>query len=134
MRALGSADVSSPPRPGPLGRLAGRLSLAEGVGLIVLSLGYGISLLVGAPHNRGLALFGAGLGVLFGAGLALAGRGLQRGRRGAWSPAFVAQILLTPVGIGLVQSGQPVAAVLVLVPALVTGALLLLSPPRPGEG
>ena len=125
--------MTTQPRPRPLARLAGRVVLAEGVALALISLGYAISLLIGSPHNRGLALIGAGLGLLFGAGLGLAGRGLRRGRRAAWSPAFVAQILLTPVGIGLAQSGQPVAAVLVLVPAVLTGALLLLGAPRPVE-
>lgn len=99
--------------------------------MMVITAGFAVSLLIGSPHNRGLALVGTAMMFTFGAGLALAGRGLQRGRRSAWSPAFVAQILLTPVGIGLAQGGQPVAAVLVLVPAVLTGALLLLSAPRP---
>lgn len=99
--------------------------------MMVITAGFAVSLLIGSPHNRGLALVGTAMMFAFGAGLALAGRWLQRGRRGAWSPAFVAQILLTPVGIGLAQGGQPVAAMLVLVPAVLTGALLLLSAPRP---
>jgi len=103
----------------------------EGAVIFLVSLAYGVSILVGHPHNRGLALFGAGLGLLAGACLALSGRSLRRGSSRTWSPALVAQLLLIPVGIGLAQGGQGVIAVLVLVPAALVALLLLLGAPRP---
>ena len=108
--------------------------LGEGSGLVLLSLGYAVSLLVGHPHNRGLALFGALLGLGFGLGLVLAGRSLQRGQgRAAWSPSLLAQLIALPVGIGLVQGGRAVIGVLVLIPALAALILLLLGAPRPAQ-
>lgn len=104
---------------------AATLVAAEGLALLGLSLAYAGLILVGHPHNRALALFGAGLGVLFGAGLFVAGRGLGNRRRAAYSPSLLAQIIAVPVGIGLVQGHRPVIAAAVLAPAVVVLALLL---------
>jgi hypothetical protein len=106
-------------------RLAGPVVLAEGVALVLLCLGYGISLLVGHPHNRGLALSGAGFGLFVGIGLGYAGRDLWRSRRWPWSPAFLAQLLMLPVGIGLIQGGHSWYGVAVLAPAAIAGLLLI---------
>jgi hypothetical protein len=113
--------------------LAGWVVLGEGVALTLLCVGYAVSLVVGHPHNRGLALVGALFGLLCGLALLLAGRGLRQGARWPWSPAFLAQLFMLPVGIGLVQGGQGVYGVLVLAPAIAAGALLVLAPPRPVE-
>src|SRR5438067_1577409 len=51
---LGSRAVGAQAR-----RLAGPLVQAEGVALLLLCAGYAVSLVLGHPHNRGLALFGA---------------------------------------------------------------------------
>ncbi|MDQ1688806.1 MAG: hypothetical protein QOK42_1781 [Frankiaceae bacterium] len=123
---LGSRPVGAQAR-----RLAGPLVLAEGAALLLLCAGYAVSLLVGHPHNRGLALFGALLGGGFGAALVLGGRALRQGKRWAWTPSFLAQLLAVPVGIGLVQGGHGEYGVVVLAPALVTGVLLLAGAPRP---
>ena len=113
-------------------RLAGPVVLGEGVVLALVCVGYSISLLIGHPHNRGLALFGALLGLVFGLGLMLAGRSLRRGSgRAAWTPSLLAQILALPVGFGLLQGDQAVIAALVLVPALAALVLLVLGAPRP---
>lgn len=115
-------------------RRAGGLVLVEGGAVLLLCLAYAVSLLAGKPHNRGLALVGAGLGALLGLVLVLLGRALagSTGRR-AWSPALVAQLLAVPVGVGLVQGRHLVLAVLVLCPALLAALLLVLGAPRPDE-
>src|SRR3954449_3745823 len=93
---------------------AATIVAVEGVALIGLSLSYAGLILTGHPHNRGLALFGAGLGVLFGAALVLASRGLRNRRRAAYSPSLLAQLIAVPVGIGLVQGHRIAIAVAVL--------------------
>jgi hypothetical protein len=119
-----SANASSPRTV----RIAGSLVAAEGLALVALSLSYVGLLLAAHPHNRGLALFGAGLGIVFGAGLFVAGRALRDARRAAYSPSLLAQIIAIPVGIGLVQGHRGAIAIGVLVPAAVVLALLLLTP------
>ncbi len=100
----------------------------EGFALCALALSYAGLILAGHPHNRGLALFGAALGLVFGLGLIVAGRGLWRRRRPAYSPSLLAQIIAIPVGIGLVQGHRALIAIAVLVPAAIVLALLLFTP------
>jgi hypothetical protein len=92
----------------------------EGGALALGSAIYAGFIVAGSPHNRGLALFGASLGLLAGTGLLLAARGLARRRRAATSPVVLFQIIAIPVGIGLIQGGRPLIAVGVLAPAVAT--------------
>src|SRR3954463_3342029 len=117
----------APQRPRVL-LVASSIVALEGAALVALALSYVGLILVGDPHNRGLALFGAGLGLAFGAGLFLASRGLRRGRRAAYSPILLAQIIAIPVGVGLVQGHRAPIAVAVLLPSAVVLALLLFTP------
>jgi hypothetical protein len=118
----GSAGSAQPTRTA---RLVAALVVAEGLALGMLALVYAGFLIAGHPHNRTLALFGAALGLVAGAGLVVAGRALRLGRRAAYSPTLLAQLLAIPVGIGRAQGHQPLAAVAVLLPAVVTIALLV---------
>jgi hypothetical protein len=73
-------------------------------------------------------LFGAAIGLLFGATLVAAGRGLARRKRPAYSPTVLIELIAVPVGIGLIQGNQPLIAVAVLVPSIVVLSLLLGTP------
>ena len=100
----------------------------EGAAIVALALSYVGLIIAARPHNRGLALFGATLGLLLGAGLLVASRGLQACKRAAYSPILLIQLIAVPVGIGLVQGHRAWIAVLVLVPSVVVLVLLLLTP------
>jgi len=108
--------------------VAGSIVMAQGVGLVALALSYVGLILAGHPHNRGLALFGAALGLLAGSALFLAGRALRACRRAAYSPILLAQIIAIPIGIGLVQGHRPAIAAAVLAPSAVVLVLILFTP------
>jgi hypothetical protein len=115
----------------PTGRVLRALVVlvaAQGTALSLLSLSYAGLILTGSPHNRGLALFGAALGLLAGIGLILAARGFAHRRRAAYSPVVLTELIAIPVGIGLVQGGRTPIAVVVLVPAIVVLGLLFGTP------
>ena len=120
--------MSETPQSSRVLPVAASIVAVEGVALVALALSYVGLILVGDPHNRGLALFGAALGLAFGVGLFLASRGLRKGRRAAYSPILLAQIIAIPVGIGLVQGHRALIAVAVLVPSAVVLVLLLFTP------
>jgi hypothetical protein len=124
MSAAASQDAQTP----RIVRVLAALVAAEGVALCGLALAYAGLILAGHPHNRGLALFGALLGLIFGAGLLFASRGLRDRRRPAYSPTLLAQIIAIPVGVGLVQGHRPAVAVAVLVPSIVVLVLLVFTP------
>jgi hypothetical protein len=109
-------------------RIAAALVGAQGVALVLISVVYAGSLVVGSPHNRGLALFGALLGLLGGVGLVLAARGVAHRRRASYAPVLLTEVIAVPVGIGLIQGGLPLIAVAVLAPAAVVLAMLLGTP------
>jgi hypothetical protein len=109
-------------------RVAAVLVGLEGVTLVGVSLVYAGFILVGEPHNRALALFGAGIGLAFGATLVAAGRGLGRRQRPAYSPTLLIELLAVPVGVGLIQGNQPLIAIAVLVPSIAVLALLIGTP------
>jgi hypothetical protein len=109
-------------------RVAAVMVAVEGVALVGVSLSYAGFIVVGEPHNRGLALFGAAIGVLFGGTLIAAARGLAQRKRAAYSPTLLIELLAVPVGIGLIQGKQQLIATAVLVPSVVVLALLLGTP------
>jgi hypothetical protein len=108
--------------------IAAAIVAAEGVAIVALALAYVVLIITGTPHNRGLALFGAALGLLLGGGLLVASRGLRACRRAAYSPILLIQIIAVPVGIGFVQGHRPWIAVPVLVPSIVVLVILLFTP------
>src|SRR3954454_951195 len=108
--------------------IAAMIVTVEGAAIVALALSYVGLILAATPHNRGLALFGAALGLVLGLGLLVASRGLRACRRAAYSPILLTQIIAVPVGIGLVQGHRAWIAALVLVPSVVVLALLLFTP------
>ena len=86
----------------------------ESVGMFAVSGVYLWNVLRGSPQDRAIALLGAGLGLGLAAVLGVLARGLARGRRPALSPVVLIQLLMLPVGWGLLQGRQYLSAALVL--------------------
>jgi uncharacterized membrane protein (DUF2068 family) len=99
-------------------RPAAALVGLEGAALVVIALVYGGAGLVGAPFDRTATLLEAVMALVVGLLLLLVARGLSRTTGWARSPAVVAQLLMLPVGVGLVQGRVWWAAVPVLVLAV----------------
>ncbi len=97
---------------------------AEGVALTLLAAVYTARVIGGAPQDRGVALFGAGIGVAGGLVLLLLARGLWRRRRAALAPLVLLQLLAMPVGFSLLKAGEVAIGLAVVVPAAVTLGLL----------
>lgn len=109
-------------------RRAATVVLLEGGALVALCVGYGARVLTGSPQNRGLALSGAGMGLVAGSVIVLLARALARGRRASASPVLLTQLLALPVGIGLLQGHLPGYGAAVLLPAIVVLGLLFATP------
>ena len=72
-------------------RVAAAVVGLEGVACIVAGIGFVVAAIVGHPHDRATAVvLGVLLGV-YGVGVVLVGRGLDRGRSWARTPAFLVQ-------------------------------------------
>ena len=96
----------------------------ESVGMFAVSGVYLWNVLRGSPQDRAIALLGAALGLGLAAVLGVLARGLARGRRPALSPVVLIQLLMLPVGWGLLQGRQYLPAALVLgLAAAVLGSL-----------
>ena len=78
----------------------------EALGLLVAAAAVAVELLVSSASDPLGAAVLAGLALVAGLGLALAARGLARRGRWARAPALVTNLILLPVGYGLVQSGR----------------------------
>ena len=109
-------------------RAAAVLVALQGVALVALSSVYVVEIIVGEPNNRGSALFGALIGFMFGATLLAAARGLVRGKRRAYAPSVLIELIAVPVGIGFIQSDRPLIAAGVIAPSIVVLALLIGTP------
>jgi uncharacterized membrane protein (DUF2068 family) len=77
----------------------------EALGLVVAAAAVAVELAVSSASDPLGAAVLAGLALVAGLGLALAARGLARRGRWARAPALVSNLILLPVGYGLVQSG-----------------------------
>lgn len=100
-----------PEHPPPAARPVAGLALvalvaAQGLGLAGVAVFFLVELVVATPLSVPRALMAALLTLLGGVGLLLVARGLDRGRRWARAPALVTQLLVVPVGAGLVQGGR----------------------------
>jgi hypothetical protein len=116
-------------RPSPPGRPAAGVALvalvaAQGLGLVGLAVFFLVELAVATPLSVPRALMAALLTLLGGAGLLLVARGLLRARRWARAPALVTQLLVLPVGAGLVQGGRWYVGVPLILAALAVLVLL----------
>ena len=99
----------------------------EALGLVLAAAVVALELLVSSAADPLGAAVLAGLALVAGIGLALVARGLAR--RGRWSraPAMVTNLILLPVGYGLVQSGRWYAGLPIM--ALGLAVLVLLFHP-----
>ncbi|MFI9592053.1 hypothetical protein [Nonomuraea sp. NPDC052265] len=100
-------------------------------GLIAVGLGIYVAVetVVSTPDSLSTAIAESAFGLLIGAGLLwVAWGGLLRAERWGRSPGVLAQIFLLPVGGTLIQSGQPLIGVPLIVLAL-TGLAALFAPP-----
>jgi hypothetical protein len=117
---------TQPARPTPLVVLAA-LVAAQGVGLAGLAMFFLVELVVSTPLSVPRAVTAALLTLLAGLGLLAVARGLHRRRRWARAPTLVTQLLVLPVGAGLVQGGRWYVGVPLIGWAL--GVLVLLFTP-----
>jgi NADH:ubiquinone oxidoreductase subunit K len=99
----------------------------EAVGLLAAAVFYVVELVVATEDDAVRALVSAGLALVAAVGLALVARGLRAGRRWARSPALVANLLVVPVAVGLLQGGRWYVGLPLL--ALAVAVLVLLFHP-----
>ena len=110
--------------PGPTLRAAAALVALETLGLLAAALFYLVELVVATTTDVTRALVTAGLTLLTALGVGFVARGLWRRGRWARSPALVLNLILLPVGYGLLQGRVWGVGVPLLVLAL--GVLVLL--------
>ena len=96
----------------------------EALALLVAAVGVAVELIVSSAADPLGAAVLAGLALVAGLGLALAARGLARRGRWARAPALVTNLILLPVGYGLVQSERWYAGLPVMALGLVVLVLL----------
>lgn len=89
----------------PVVRRIALLLAVEGVGLVVLAIGYALVSVTGRPENLAGAELAALAALAAGVALVLLARGTVRGRTWARSPAVVLNLLPLPVAVGLLQGG-----------------------------
>jgi uncharacterized membrane protein (DUF2068 family) len=99
----------------------------QGALLVGIAVFYVVELAVATATDATRALVSAGLSLLAGIGLLLVARGLWQCRRWARSPALVTNLILLPVGFGLLQGGRWYAGVPLLVAAATVVVLLFSS-------
>jgi hypothetical protein len=135
--------VPEPPASGEPGRAAPssvRWALAAIVGMQAAALvGYAALIVVealrGDYQRTDFVAIEAALFAFWGVVLAVAARGLARGRRGGFAPVLLSELLLgLAVGLPLLRGGQVPLGSAVLVTAVVAVVLLVVTMARsPGE-
>jgi hypothetical protein len=133
--ALGSGTVSTDrpavPPPGTASRVAAGIVGVQALALSVFAVFYLVEFVRGGSDDAARVLSSVVLIAAFAAGLAFLARGLRSGHPAVRSPTVVWELLLLPVGVGLVQSGQALIGVLVL--AASVGCLLAVALSRRPE-
>jgi hypothetical protein len=122
--------VSSPPvpaRPQPLTAVTVLVAL-QGLGLAAAAAFLLVEIVVANPASIARASLSAALALLAGLGLLGVARGLGAARRWSRSPALVTQLLVLPVGVGLVQGDRWYVGVPLVVWALGVVVLLFSRP------
>lgn len=122
--------ASAATRPTSLVVLVG-LVAGQGVGLAGLAVFFLVELVVATPLSAPRAVMAALLTLVAGLGLLAVARGLRGRRRWARAPALVTQLLVLPVGAGLVQGGRWYVGMPLILWAL--AVLALLFTPAVGE-
>ena len=97
----------------------------EGVGGVAAGLGFVIAALVGHPHDRATAVLLGVLLALYGAGVVLVGRGVDRHKSWARTPAFLVQFFALVVAWYQRDTLPAVTAALVVVAVAAVVALVL---------
>jgi hypothetical protein len=120
---LGSGTVSTnsapvPPR-GTASRVAAGVVGLQALALVVFAVFYLVELFSGGGGDPARVLSSVVLLAVFAVGLIVLARGLLAGHPSVRTPTVVWELLLLPVGVTLVQSGQAVIGVLVLVASVV---------------
>jgi hypothetical protein len=107
--------------------VAGAVVALQALALAVFAVYYLVEFVRGSGGEAARVLSSVVLIAVFAAGLAL----LARGHPSVRTPTVVWELLLLPVGVGLVQSGQVVVGVLVLLGSAVclVGVALSRRPP-----
>ncbi|GAA3843588.1 hypothetical protein GCM10022226_78240 [Sphaerisporangium flaviroseum] len=113
-------------RPVTLTVAAAVLAL-EGVTAVVLGGYAGVQTVVGSPVDVSSSIIVSAFGVVVGAALLWVAWGILHAARWSRAPGVVTQIFALPVAVSLVQSGQYVPGVLLIVVAL-AGLVTLLAP------
>jgi hypothetical protein len=96
----------------------------EALGLLVVTVFLIVELVVSTPSNALGAVVIAALALVAALGLALVARGLLGAARWSRAPALVTNLILLPVGYGLVQGHVWYAGIPLLLLALAVLALL----------
>ena len=119
-RALGSVLVSTnrPPVP-PLGPASLVAAAVVALQALALAVFYLVEFVRGSGGEAARVLSSVVLIAVFAAGLAFLARGLLTGHPFVRTPTVVWELLLLPVGVGLVQSGQVLVGALVLAGSVV---------------
>jgi hypothetical protein len=99
----------------------------EGVTAIVLGGYAGVETVAGSPTDVSSSIAVSAFGLIIGAALFWVAWGVLQAARWSRAPGVVTQIFALPVAVSLVQSGQYVPGVLLIVFAL-TGLVALLAP------
>lgn len=122
------------PRSSTVSRIAGRLAAALAALQVLVLVGFALFYLVGlsrgAAQDTGRAVVSVILILLLAVGLGLVARGLWGADRWSRTPMLLWNVLLLPVGWGLLQSGQTGVGAVVLVVA-VAGIVTPLADRRP---
>lgn len=96
----------------------------EAVVLLIVGIILGISLVTSAPASLASGIFLLVLVLGFGAGLAAVAVNLFRGYRWTRSAAFVWQLLMLTIAVPTLLAGQTVTGLLLIIPPLVVAVLL----------
>ena len=107
-----------PPR-GTASRVAAGVVGLQALALVVFAVFYLVELFSGGGGDTARVLSSVVLLAVFAVGLIVLARGLLAGHPSVRTPTVVWELLLLPVGVTLVQSGQAVIGVLVLVASVV---------------
>lgn len=96
----------------------------EAVVLLIVGIILGISLVTSAPASLASGIFLLVLVLGFGAGLAAVAVNLFRGYRWTRSAAFVWQLLMLTIAVPTLLAGQTLTGLLLIIPPLVVAVLL----------
>ncbi|MEV7968847.1 hypothetical protein AB0O34_23090 [Sphaerisporangium sp. NPDC088356] len=99
----------------------------EGVTAVVLGAYAAVETVIGKPADVSSSIAVSAFGIVIGAALVWVAWGVLGAARWSRAPGVVTQIFALPVAVSLVQSGQSVPGVLIIVVAL-AGLVALLAP------